>query len=75
MKEGISLAVVGIVIGVLLSAATTHLASAFLFGVSPVDPIVFLGVATLLTLVAVGATLVPAMLAAKLNPVDALRHE
>ena len=75
MKEGIILAVVGIVIGVLLSAATTHLASAFLFGVSPVDPIVFLGVATLLTFVAVGATLVPAILAAKLNPVDALRHD
>ena len=75
MKEGIGLAVVGIVIGVLLSAGTTHLASAFLFGVSPVDPLVFFGVATLLTLVAVGATLVPALMAAKLNPVDALRHE
>jgi predicted permease len=75
MKEGITLAMVGIAIGVLLSAATTHLASGFLFGVSPVDPLVFFGVAMILTLVAVGATLVPAVLAAKLNPVDALRHE
>ncbi len=75
MKEGISLALVGIAIGVLLSVATTHLASGFLFGVSPVDPLVFFGVATILTLVAVGATLVPAILAAKLNPVEALRHE
>lgn len=75
MKEGISLAVIGIAIGVLLSVATTHLASGFLFGVSPVDPLTFFGVATLLTVVAIGATLVPAILAAKLNPVDALRHE
>jgi len=75
MKEGISLALVGIAIGVLLSVATTHLASGFLFGVSPVDPLVFFGVATILTDVAVGATLVPAILAAKLNQVDALRHE
>ena len=75
MKEGISLALVGIAIGVFLSVATTHLASGFLFGVSPVDPLVFFGVATLLTLVAIGATLVPALLAARLNPVDALRHE
>ncbi|HSE32946.1 MAG TPA: ABC transporter permease [Pyrinomonadaceae bacterium] len=75
MKEGIILALVGIAIGVLLSVATTHLASGFLFGVSPVDPLVFFGVAAILTLVAIGATLVPAMLATKLNPVDALRHE
>ena len=75
MREGITLALVGISIGVLLSVATTHLASGFLFGVSPVDPLVFFGVATILTVVAVGATLVPAILAAKLNPVEALRHE
>jgi predicted permease len=73
MKEGISLALVGIVIGILLALGTTHFVSSFLYGVSPVDPIVFLGVGSLLTIVALGASLVPAILAAKSNPVDALR--
>jgi len=73
MKEGVSLALVGIVIGILLALGTTHFVSSFLYGVSPVDPIVFLGVASLLTIVALGASLVPAILAAKSNPVEALR--
>lgn len=75
MKEGTSLALVGIVIGVLLALGTTHFLSSLLYGVSPVDPVVFLSVAALLTVVAVGASLVPAVLAAKSNPVDVLRYE
>ena len=75
MKEGVSLALVGIAIGLLLSLGTTHLVSSFLYGVSPVDPIVFLTVAALLVLVALSASLSPAILAANSNPVDALRHE
>ena len=54
---------------------TTHFLSSVLYGVSPVDPIVFFSVAAFLALVAVGASLVPAILAAKSNPVDALRYE
>jgi predicted permease len=75
MKEGISLALVGIVVGVLLALGTTHLVSSFLYGVSPVDPLVFFAVAALLAMVALGASLVPAILAARSNPVDALRYE
>jgi len=75
MKEGTSLAVVGIVIGVLLALATTHFLSSLLYGVSAVDPLVFISVAALLVGVALAASLVPAIVAAKLNPVDALRHE
>jgi ABC-type antimicrobial peptide transport system permease subunit len=75
MKEGISLALVGIVIGVLMALGTTHLVSSFLYGVSAVDPLVFFAVAALLAMVALGASLVPAILAARSNPVDALRYE
>jgi len=75
MKEGISLAVLGIVIGVALALATTHFVSSFLYGVSPVDPLVFFGVSALLGLVALGASLVPAIMAASANPVEALRYQ
>lgn len=61
--------------GVLLALGTTHFLSSVLYGVSPVDPLVFFSVAALLTVVAVGASLVPAILAARSNPVDALRYE
>lgn len=75
MKEGISLAVLGIVIGVALALGTTHFISSFLYGVSPVDPLVFFGVSVLLGLVALGASLVPGIMAAKANPVEALRYQ
>ena len=75
MKEGITLSVIGIVIGLALTLGTTHFISSFLYGISPVDPVVFIGVATILGVVAVGASLVPSILAARSNPVDALRHE
>jgi ABC-type antimicrobial peptide transport system permease subunit len=75
MKEGVSLALVGIGIGVLLAVGTTHFVSRFLYGVSPVDPIVFIVVSALLAAVAIGASLVPALAAAKSNPVEALRWE
>jgi macrolide transport system ATP-binding/permease protein len=75
MKEGLILALLGIAIGVGLALATTHFVSSFLYGVSPVDPLVFFGVATLLGLVALGASLVPAIMAAKANPVEALRYQ
>jgi len=75
MKEGTSLAFVGIAIGVVLTVSTTHFLSSMLYGVSPIDPLVFISVAALLALVAVGASLVPAIAAARANPVDALRYE
>jgi len=75
VKEGVILAVLGIVIGLALAFATTHFVSSFLYGVSPVDPLVFIGVSALLGLVALGASLVPAIMAAKANPVEALRYQ
>src|SRR4029078_1113881 len=75
IKEGLTLAIAGIAIGLALALGTTHFISSLLFGISPVDPIVFLGVSTLLVIVALGASLVPAITAARSNPVEALRHE
>jgi len=74
-REGVSLAVVGIAIGVLLALGAAQFMSSVFFGVSSSDPIVFLSVVLLLGLVAIGASLVPALTAAKSDPVDALKYE
>ncbi len=75
MKEGISLAVVGIAIGTFLGLAVTQLVSHFIFGIEALEPSLFIGVALILAVVALGSSLAPAILAAQSNPVDVLRYE
>ena len=75
MREGVSLAVVGIAIGTLLGLAITQLVSHFLFGIEALEAQVFIAVALILALVALGSSLAPAIAAARSNPVDVLRYE
>jgi putative ABC transport system permease protein len=65
----------GVAIGVGGALALTRVLTSLLFEVSPSDPVVFTAVALLLMSVAVIASLVPALKAASVNPVIALRHE
>jgi ABC-type antimicrobial peptide transport system permease subunit len=73
--QGARLCAVGGAIGLVLSIAVTHLLSSLLFGVSPIDPITYLGTVALLTLVAVAATIVPARRAAGVDPLVTLKSE
>lgn len=75
MREGVSLAVVGIALGTLIGLAITQLVSHFLFGIEALEARVFIAVALILAIVALGSSLVPAIAAAKSNPVDVLRYE
>ena len=62
----------GILAGVVISAALTRVLSSQLFGVSPGDPITFAAVAVALGAVALAASLIPAERAASLDPTKAL---
>ena len=75
VRENLRLSVVGMVIGLVLSAAGATALSSFLFGLTPRDGTVFLGGAFVLCGVAAVASYVPARRAASLDPVRALRHE
>jgi putative ABC transport system permease protein len=69
------LAAIGLVIGVGVSLAGSRIIARFLFSVSPTDPITLAGTCLIILLVALTASLVPALRAAKVDPATALRAE
>ncbi|HZI58990.1 MAG TPA: ABC transporter permease, partial [Verrucomicrobiae bacterium] len=73
LRKGVALAGVGIIAGVVFSAATASMMASLLYGVRPHDPAVFLIVPLLLLGVAALASYLPARRATKVNPMIALR--
>ncbi|MDP2055260.1 MAG: ABC transporter permease, partial [Acidobacteriota bacterium] len=71
--QGMRLAVAGVLIGLAASWGLAQLMTAFLFDVEARDPLVFVGVPVLLTVVAFFAVWFPALRAAKVDPMVALR--
>ena len=70
-----ALVTAGVVCGLIASVATTRVMGAVLYEVSPLDPLVFVGVSALLTLSGLAASIVPARRAMKVDPIIALRFE
>jgi ABC-type antimicrobial peptide transport system permease subunit len=65
---------VGVAAGLAASAAVSRLLTSLLYGVSPLDSVVFIGVALFLSGVAFLAGYVPAKRASRMDPMTALRH-
>jgi predicted permease len=75
VAQGMTLAIIGVVIGLVAAFLLARLITAFLFGVTARDPVVFVGVPLLLTAVAFLAVWLPARRASLVDPIIALRYE
>ncbi|MFC5861164.1 ADOP family duplicated permease [Acidicapsa dinghuensis] len=75
LADGLKPALFGLALGLVASAAATHLMQSLLYGTQPLDPAIFTAVAITLVAVAAGACLLPALRASRLDPMQALRTE
>ena len=75
LRQGMELAMIGIIAGLVGAFALTRVMTSLLFGVSAFDPPTFAAVVTLLAAVAFAATAIPAWRTTRLDPMVVLREE
>lgn len=73
--EGLRPTLLGVLIGIAGAFTLARVMSNLIYGVKPTDPLTFVSVAFLLGVVALGASIIPAYRAAKVDPLVALRYE
>lgn len=75
LRESLFVCLAGIALGLPLAVACSRLLQSMLFGVKPGDPLTFVAALTGITVVALFAGFLPALRAASINPIVALRYE
>jgi ABC-type antimicrobial peptide transport system permease subunit len=74
VRRGVTLALAGVIVGLLVSLALTRAVASLLTGVTATDPATFLAVGVLLTVVTLLASYIPAHRAVRVDPMEALRY-
>jgi predicted permease len=75
VRQGMILAIVGVIVGLGAAFGLARFIATFLFGVTKWDPMVFVAVPAILTFVALVAVWLPARRASRVDPIIALRYE
>jgi putative ABC transport system permease protein len=75
VRRSLVLAGIGVVTGIAIALGASRLASSLLYGISPHDPVSYAAAAAVLLVAAVAAGSIPALRAARVDPVTALRSE
>ena len=75
VRRSLLLAGIGVTVGLAIALGAARLASSLLYGIAPHDPVSYTAAAAVLLLAAVAAGLIPALRAARVDPVTALRSE
>ena len=75
LREALTLAAIGIAIGLPVALALVRLIRSIFYGIEPHDPFTMIGAAVLMIAVAALAAWIPARRAAKIDPMEALRYE
>jgi putative ABC transport system permease protein len=73
--QGMRMVGLGVIMGLAAGAAIATVLRGLLYGVTPADPLTFVGVSILLGLVALVASLLPALRAVRVDPLESLRAE
>jgi putative ABC transport system permease protein len=75
LRQGAAITACGIGLGFICSLGLSWPMAALLFGVSAVEPVVFVGVPILLASTALLASYIPARRAMRVDPIEALRQD
>jgi ABC-type antimicrobial peptide transport system permease subunit len=73
LRQGLTLAALGVAVGLVVALLLTSLVSNLLYGVSATDPVTFIVIPLILVTVAAVAIFIPARRASRVDPVIALR--
>jgi predicted permease len=75
LREALTLAAIGVAIGLPVALALVRLIRAIFYGIEPYDPLTMIGTVVIMVTVAAVAAWIPARRAAKIDPMEALRYE
>jgi len=72
--EGMKMSVAGTILGIAAALGVTRILASLFVGVSPTDPLTFMAITVLFTVVALAAAWLPAYRASRLDPIEAIRE-